>query len=408
MSQGVSLDVTRSQINRWIIRWIELAPRDRLSVAFIKSAKPGKHCDGAGLWFHKRPDGGAQWFLRFDRYGKRCEMGLGGFPRVSLKQARELAETARSQIFAGIDPIKERRRLKREALQSANSFEHLAHEAFEARKSELKGDGKNGRWFTPLALHVLPKLGSVPVGELTPRDLRDCIGPLWHEKADTARKALNRTNIVIRHAAALGLDVDIGLAEKTKLLLGKTRHVVAHIPSMPWQEAPAFYQSLDDRSLPQLALRLLMLTGLRSHPVRYAHLDEIDGNIWTIPGEKMKGRKGKTPDFRVPLTPEALHVIKLAGQQQRDGYIFPGVKRGVISDASMARLMERRGLEARPHGFRSTLRVWLTESQQASREVAETIIAHQTGSLTERAYNRTDFLEQRKELMEAWERHLKT
>ena len=192
MSQGVSLDVTRSQINRWIIRWIELAPRDRLSVAFIKSAKPGKHCDGAGLWFHKRPNGGAQWFLRFDRYGKRCEMGLGGFPRVSLKQARELAETARSQIFAGIDPIKERRRLKREALQSANSFEHLAHEAFEARKSELKGDGKNGRWFTPLALHVLPKLGSVPVGELTPRDLRDCIGPLWHEKADTARKALNR------------------------------------------------------------------------------------------------------------------------------------------------------------------------------------------------------------------------
>ena len=119
----------------------------------------------------------------------------------------------------------------------------------------------------------------MPVEELTPRDLRDCIGPLWHEKADTARKALNRTNLVIRHAAALGLDVDIGLAEKTKLFLGKTRHVAVHIPSMPWQDAPAFYQSLDDKSLPQLALRLLMLTGLRSHLVRYAHLDEIDGKI---------------------------------------------------------------------------------------------------------------------------------
>ena len=83
-----------------------------------------------------------------------------------------------------------------------------------------------------------------------------------------------------------------------------------------------------------------------------------------------------------------------------DDVLFPGVKRWAISDASMARLMERRGLEARPHGFRSTLRVWLTESQKASREVAETIIAHQTGSLTERAYNRTDFLEQRRELME--------
>ena len=171
------------------------------------------------------------------------------------------------------------------------------------------------------------------------------------------RKALNRTNILIRHSAALGLDVDIGLAEKAKLLLGKTRPVVKHIPSMPWQEASAFYRSQDDKSLSQLALRLLMLTGLRSHPVRHAHLDEIDGDIWTIPGEKMKGHKGKTAEFLAPLTPEALHVIELASQQQRDGYIFPGVKRGVISDASMARLLERRGLEARPHGFRSTLRV---------------------------------------------------
>ncbi|MEC8127289.1 MAG: integrase arm-type DNA-binding domain-containing protein [Pseudomonadota bacterium] len=385
-----------------------MAPRDRLSAAFIKSAKPGKHCDGAGLWFHKRADGGAQWFLRFDRYCKRCEMGLGGFPRVSLKQARGLAETARSQLAAGIDPIKERRRLKREALQSANTFEHLAYEAFEARKSELKDDGKNGRWFTPLALHVLPKLGLVPVEEITPRDLRDCIGPLWHEKADTARNALNRTNIVIRHAAALGLDVDIGLAEKTKLLLGKTRHVVKHILSMPWQKAPNFNQSLDDKSLLQLALRLLMLTGLRSYPVRHAHLDEIDRDIWTIPGEKMKGRRGKTENFRAPISPEALHFIELASQQQRDGHIFPDVKSGVIYDASMARLMERRGHEAGLHGFCSMLRLWRKESQQASREVAETIIAHQTGSLTERAYNRTDFLEQRRGLMEAWERHLKS
>ena len=150
-----------------------------------------------------------------------------------------------------------------------------------------------------------------------------------------------------------------------------------------------------------------MLTGLLSLPVRYAYLNEIDGDIWTIPGEKMKGRKGKTSDFRAPLTPEALHVIELASQQQRDGYIFPDVKQEVISDASMARLMERKGLEARPHGFRSTLRVWLTENQQASCEVAETIIAHQTGSLTERAYNRTDFLEYRRELMDVWEEFLR-
>ncbi len=208
----------------------------------------------------------------------------------------------------------------------------------------------------------------MPVEELTPRDLRDCIGPLWHEKADTARKALNRTNLVIRHAAALGLNVDIGLAEKTKLLLGKPRHVVKHIVSMPWQKAPNFYQSLDDKSLPQLALRLLVLTGLRSYPVRHAHLDEIDGDIWTIPEEKMKGRRGKTENFRAPLSPEALHFIELASQQQRDGHIFPGVKGGVISDASMARLMEQEGLR---QGHMAFAQRCLCGGQKASRQAAK-------------------------------------
>ena len=94
---------------------------------------------------------------------------------------------------------------------------------------------------------------------------------------------------------------------------------IASLVAMPWQEAPAFYQSLDDQSLPQLVLSLLVLAGLSRHPMRYAHLNEPDRDIWTIPGGKMKGRKGKTPNFRVPLSPQALNVIELAGQQQRDG-----------------------------------------------------------------------------------------
>ena len=139
-------------------------------------------------------------------------------------------------------------------------------------------------WNTPNVIEDAISIGHVLVGIFVHHSVHHKSSQALHN-ADTARKALNRTNLVIRHAAALGLDVDIGLAEKTKLLLGKTRHVVKHIPSMPWQEAP-FYQSLDDKSLPQLALRLLMLTGLRSHPVRYAYLDEIDGDIWTVPGGK--------------------------------------------------------------------------------------------------------------------------
>jgi len=379
-----------------------MAPRDRLSAAFIKTAKPDKYCDGAGLWLHKREDGGGQWFFRFGNHGRRREMGLGGLHKVSLKHARQLAEAARLKILDGVDPIRERQRLKHEALKPDHEFERLALEAFEAKKAELKGEGKNGRWFTPLELHVLPKLGSIPIEELAPKDVRDCLAPIWHTKADTARKAINRINIVVKHAAALGLNVDMGLAEKAKLLLGKTRHTPKHIPFMKWQQAPEFYQSLDENSPTQLALKLLILTGVRSYPIRHAHLEEITDDIWTIPGQNMKGPHKRTPDFRVPLSDEARRIVLVASSLSRNGFLFSGVKRGVISDASMARVMERRGIDARPHGFRSTLRVWLTEKAQANNDVAEVIIAHKTGTNVERAYNRTDYLEQRRGYMQNW------
>ena len=196
--------------------------------------------------------------------------------------------------------------------------------------------------------------------------------------------------------------MDMDLAEKAKLLLGKTRHTPKHIPFMKWQQAPEFYQSLDENSLTQLALKLLILTGVRSYPIRHAHLEEIINDIWTIPGQNMKGPHKRTPDFRVPLSDEARRIVLVASSLSRDGFLFSGVKRGVISDASMARVMERRGIDARPHGFRSTLRVWLTEKAQANNDVAEVIIAHKTGTNVERAYNRTDYLEQRRGYMKNW------
>ncbi len=128
---------------------------------------------------------------------------------------------------------------------------------------------------------------------------------------------------------------------------------------MPWREVPAFYASLSDGSVTHLALRLLILTGTRSQPLRFLHEKQINGDIWTIPGEAMKGRKDTTSDFRVPLSAEALEVIAQARRHTRDGFLFPSVRKGVISDMTMSRLMERGGLEARPHGFRSSLRDWI-------------------------------------------------
>ena len=381
--------------------------KNRLSAGFIRTAPVGKHCDGGGLWLIKRKDGGAQGMQRVTVHGKRREMGLGGFPSVGLADARKLSDRWRSMAAAGRDPIKEREAEERAARREDISLAIITQDAFEARKAELKDDGKAGRWLTPLTLHVLPKLGKVPVTDLDQRDIRDTLAPIWHTKADTARKALNRLSIVLRHAAALGLDVDLQATEKAKALLGKTRHVPKNIPAMAWADVPEFYASLEEPTLTHLALRLLMLNpGVRSKPLRHLRLEQIDGDVWTVPEGDMKGRKDKVPAYRVPLCQEAKRIIELARPHSRNGYLFPNTRGGVISDMTMSRMMERRGLEARPHGFRTSLRTWISDTTDAPHEVAEAMIAHATDSVVVRAYRRTDFLEQRMALTERWADYL--
>ena len=379
---------------------------NRLTAGFLKSPPTGKHCDGAGLWLVVREDGGAQWVLRVTVHGRRREMGLGGYPSLGLAEARKQASRWRDVAAAGRDPIKEREAEERAARREDISLAIITADAFEARKAELKGDGLAGRWLSPLTLHVLPKLGKVPVTDLDQRDIRDTLAPLWHTKADTARKALNRLSIVLKHAAALGLDVDLQATDKAKALLGKTRHVAKNIPAMAWADVPAFYASLEEPTPTHLALRLLILTGVRSTPLRTIRLEQIEGDVWTVPAESMKGRKGATEAFRVPLSREALRVIDLARPHARNGFLFSNNRQGVISDMTLSRMMERRGMEARPHGFRTSLRTWLAEATDAPHEVAEAMLAHTTDGGVVRAYRRTDWIEQRAMLAERWADHV--
>jgi len=380
---------------------------NRLSARAVATLGPGKYADGGGLWLLKREDGGGQWVLRYTIYSRRREMGLGALTQVSLKEARESADRWRGMVRAGKDPIKEREREKREAARNIHMLADVAKDAFEARKAELKGDGSAGRWFTPIELHVLPKLGNTPVAEIDQVGIRDVLAPIWHTKAETARKALNRLAIVMRHAAALGLEVDLQATDKARALLGKSRHKAENIPAMPWKDVPAFYRSLNEGTVTHLALRLLILTGVRSWPLRHILENQINGDVWTIPGEAMKGRRDATPDFRVPLSTEALAVIDQARRHARGGYLFAGSVKGVISDMTMSNHMKRAELDYRPHGFRSSLRDWIEEQTDTPYEVAETVLGHIVGGAVERAYRRTDYLEQRREIMEAWGKFVK-
>lgn len=162
-------------------------------------------------------------------------MGLGPPFAVPLKQARLDAELWRAFTRDGKDPIKERERQRRSAERDLHILNDVAKDCFASRQAELKGDGKAGRWFSPLELHVLPKLGKVPVAEIDQIDIRDTLAPIWHSKAATAKKAIERLSVCLQHGAALGLDVDLQAPAKARALLGAQRHKVTHTPSLAWQ-----------------------------------------------------------------------------------------------------------------------------------------------------------------------------
>ncbi|WP_273721735.1 site-specific integrase [Bartonella sp. ML71XJBT] len=380
-----------------------MALMNRLNARSVATLGAGKYNDGAGLLLHKRKDGGAQWLYRYTIHGRRREMGLGALRDVSLKQARECANQWRSVLREGRDPIKERNKQKREAMRNLHYLKDIALDAFETRKAELKNDGKTGDWFSPLKLHILPKLGCLPVSEITQTEIRNVLAPIWHIKAGTARTALIRLNLCLKHAAALGLDVDLQATEKARALLGKQRHKTQNLPAMDWREVPAFYKALCQKTaITQLALRLLILTGVRTNPLCHIHKDQVDGDIWTIPAENMKGKRDTTKEFRVPLSSEALDILKQARLLSRNDFFFSATGRGPLAANCMSQYMQQTGLKACPHGFRSSLRNWLAETTDAPYEVAETILAHTVGGKVERAYRRTDYLEQRRVYMDKW------
>ena len=381
----------------------------KLAAKGLTSLPPGKYEDGAGLRFVKRADSGSWWIHRFTIHGRRREMGLGPFPDVGLAEARRTAEDNRALVRAGKDPIRERERERQEeSTRNLHLLRDVARDAFEAKKAKLKGGGTAGRWFSPVELHILPKLGKMAVADITQADIRDCLKPIWKTKAETADKALTRLGVVMKHASAIGLDVDLQVTAKAKILLGDQDHEVVHVPALPWRDVPAFYKTLSVDNIGELALRLLILTGVRSAPLRFLHVDHIAGDVWVIPPELMKGKKGKTVEFHVPLVPEALAIIAEAKKTSRDGFLFPGIKKGVISDATMSRIMERREMEARPHGFRSSLRTFLSEMKddRPPYEVAEMVLAHDIRTATQKAYDRTAWLDDRRVLAEKWADHV--
>ncbi|MBG6206269.1 integrase [Labrenzia sp. EL_126] len=389
-----------------------MAAIHRLTQKDINNAQRGierdsRLSDGGGLSLHLRQRGAMYWSVQVTikapvGQGKRIEVGLGRYPDVTLKRARELASEARGLAREGIDVREERKRRIRDNQRKGRTFKELCEEAFKAQKAKLKGGGKNGRWMSPLEIHAIPKIGDTPIEELDQRDLANLLKPIWHSKAPTAAKCIDRIGIVFKHAAAADLDVSLETVPKARVLLGAQDHVVKNIEAMAWQDVPDFYTSLVDDNTVQLALMLLILTGARSYAIRFAHASQFQDGIWTIPAANMKGQKGKAKDFSIPISKEAQRVVMLARDRSKCGYLFPSPRKGVISDMAMSKFMKEQKLACRPHGFRSTLRDWMTEETDAPFDTRERVLAHKIGDRTTQAYDRSDDLKRRAVYMERW------
>ena len=384
-----------------------MATLNKLSATQLQSLKAGDTSDGGGLWFRRRKDGGAQWILRYSIDGRRKIMGLGGWPQLSLKQARALRGKFQELAKAGTDP-KSARAAQRVSTTNNATLEAMAFETFEATKHGLKRQGASSRWLSPLKMHVFKRLGKINVDNINQHMIAECLKPIWHEKPDTARKCLGRLNKTLMHAAAKDLNVDVGVVLKARILLGEQHHSAISRPSMPYPEVPEFYASLcrDDR-LVCLGLRLIILTGHRTTPIIKLRKDQISGDIWTAPKENMKSQKGKAEDFHCPLSDEAQRVISQLNSRSRNGWLFPTVSKrsitGHMSDSTMSKYMRvERSLPYVPHGFRTSMRTWIEEVPKSRWQVAESTLAHAVGNKVSKRYLNTNWLPERREVLQKW------
>lgn len=375
-----------------------------LTAIGIKKAADGRHGDGGGLELHKKDPGG-KWIWRYSFAGRRREMGIGTYPTVSLADARRERDRWATILSQGKDPITERAAAKAAALAEIEkddpSLSRLAADVLEARKESLRREGKSARWLSPLDRHVLPKIGNKPISTIHQSDIRAALAPIWKSKHPTAEKAIQRLRIIFRQGRLMGFNCDPFTVDAAQHMLGMVVHTAEPIAATPWQDIPALFARLEGRSTTASCIRFMALTLVRAAGCRGARFDEFDGDVWTVPADRMKGEVSRVSDFRVPLTGAMRDIIE--GRRQLGGeFLFAGPRGKPISDASLSKFMKESGEAGRPHGLRTSFRTWVQDTDSTTWEVAETVLAHKIGNKVERSYARSDMLERRRAVMEAW------
>jgi integrase len=390
----------------------ELSP-----VQVRRLAGVGMHRVGGvkGLYLAIAPAGSKSWILRVTVGLKRRDIGLGGFPTVTLQMARDAAREAHQKIRQGVDPVSERRSLRAslEAVQAAHlTFREAARRCHAAKAPEFKNEKHRKEWITTLERHVFPALGNLAVAEITLPHVLKALEPIWHEKTETATRVRQRIEAVLTWSTVSGYRAGENPARWTGNLKevlpnpGKISKVVHH-PALPWQQIGKFMAGLQAKSGNSVrALEFAILTASRSGEVRGMTWDEIDfkAKLWTVPAGRIKAGK----QHKVPLSPEALKILEAQPEQEDTPYVFPALRGGMLSDTALLMVVRRIGVDAVPHGFRSTFKDWARSCTAYADEVSELALAHVNDDKTRAAYARDELLPQREKLMKEWARFCRT
>lgn len=374
----------------------------KLSARKVATAKPGKYADGNNLYLIVAEGGSRKWILRFNWHGRPREMGLGSASTVSLSDARDRAIDAKRKIAGGVNPIEDR-----QCHTNTPTFGDMAAEVVTSLAAGFRNAKHRDQWRMTLHVYAEP-LHAIAVDEVSTDDVVKVLKKIWLTKPETASRLRGRIEKVLDAAKARGFrhgenpaqwrgHLDHLLPKPSKLSRG-------HHAAMPYDEVPKFLPSLRERqALASSALEFCILTAARSGEVLGLTWAEVDFEacIWTVPGQRMKAGR----PHRVPLSGRALQILSgLRHDSKPDEYVFPGQKKDrPLSNMAMEMMLRRMNADhVTVHGFRSSFRDWAGNETNFPRELAEAALAHVVGDKSEQAYRRSDALEKRRLMMEAW------
>lgn len=380
-------------------------PQKALSAAFVRSAPPGGHADGNGLYLFVQPSGTRSWIQRLLVRGRRRELGLGSVALVPLAEAREKALANRRLARQGGDPLAEKRRA-----EGIPTFAEAAMRVLEQKRDSWRNPKHSREWLSSLSRFAFPRIGKVPVSEVTNADVLEILTPLWHRKVATAKRVRQRLRAVLEWAVAMEYRID-NPCDRIGPVLGSQKDVTEHMQAVHHREAAAVIRTVRAAAAAavpaaRLAFEFLVLTAATWGEMRWAEWAEIDRHkgVWTVPAKRAKTNRR----HRVPLCGRALGILDAAQKLEggADPLVFTHGGGKPFHDGMLRRLLRKLGIAAVPHGFRSSFRDWAGEKTDHPREVIEAALAHVVRNRVEAAYAHSDLFERRRTLMDDWARYL--